>query len=88
MSDYTNTGKKAYPPRGKMLTIPEGGKPGQVLVRTVGGLEWADLPIAGRSSYGTVKAASVYFDPEDEMQTNFEDLIAAMKAAGMIQVIE
>lgn len=43
MSDYTNTGKKAYPPRGKMLTIPEGGKAGQVLVKTANGVEWKDV---------------------------------------------
>lgn len=88
MSDYTNTGKKAYPPRGKMLTIPEGGKPGQVLMRTVVGLEWADLPIAGLSSYGTVKAANYVYDTEEETPTNFENLIDAMKAAGMIDAVE
>ena len=39
---WTRTGKKSYPPRETELTIPAGGKPGQVLVRTAHGIEWAD----------------------------------------------
>ncbi len=109
---WTNTGKRAKPERKPELVIPEGGKvgqvlvktprglewadlpipaggnPGQVLMCTASGLEWADFPIAGISSYGTVKAANYVYDTEEDTQTNFENLIDAMKAAGMIDEVE
>lgn len=39
---WTSTGKRAKPERKPELTIPEGGKIGQVLVLTANGLEWQD----------------------------------------------
>lgn len=111
---WTNTGKRAKPERKPELVIPEGGKVGQVLVKTPRGLEWADqekllpeggtagqmltktasgyewadLPAAELGAYGTVKMARYSYDESEDTQTNFENLIDALNAAGIIGSIE
>ena len=42
MNRHTITGAPSLPRRDVELTIPAGGKPGQILVRTAHGIEWAD----------------------------------------------
>lgn len=77
MSDYTNTGKKAYPPRGKMLTIPEGGKAGQMLVKTANGVEWADPPKSAAMLVGNITEKTV----EGEIVYSCDKTYAELKAA-------
>lgn len=43
---WTNTGKRAKPERKPELVIPEGGKPGQILVCTAHGVEWIDRVVS------------------------------------------
>lgn len=57
---WTNTGKRAKPERKPELVIPEGGKDGQVLVRTEKELEWAGLPIPEGGKPGQILVCTAH----------------------------
>lgn len=80
--NHTNTGK-TYPGRKPELTIPEGGKPGQILVRTEKGLEWLDYTplVTANITRKVVESETVY-----SCDKTYEELRSAWDAGRDIAI--